>query len=105
MTIELALSLIPQRMAELGYCERYHTELRQFKLTGGAVKRINAQNELWFLVEGAEALQLESDNGLMEITNSLISEVIYEHTGKITLKNKTSLTVIVKFLQVIPVKK
>jgi hypothetical protein len=105
MTIELALNLIPQRIAELGYCQRYHTELRQFKLQGGTTLNIDAQNELWFLVEGAESLQLESDNGLMEITNSLISEAVYEHTGRITIKNKNSVTVIVKFLQVIPVKK
>lgn len=104
MTISLALEYIPRRMCELGYASEYTIRFRHLLLMPGEERAIAAYNQLFILIEPADDVRIESDVGLFDLTEDLVNEFQYEHTGELYLTNLSAVSGHVRFIQVIPKK-
>jgi hypothetical protein len=115
MKTELALAAIPRRMNELGYGDNYILHHRHLRIPASKEIKINAANEVYFLVEedtitfssakydGADAIiRVTSDSGVYDLSEKKADEMQHEHTGGIVVKNLTKIDLFVKFIQVIP---
>ncbi|MEP7374723.1 MAG: hypothetical protein ABI675_15110 [Chitinophagaceae bacterium] len=102
MTVSLALEYIPRRMCELGYENNYHIRFRHLLLMPGEERAIAAYNQLFILIEPTSDMRIESDVGLFDLSEDMINEFQYEHTGEVHLTNLSPVSGHVRFIQVIP---
>jgi hypothetical protein len=102
MTIELAIDYIRRRMVELGFNDSYHLRFRHFVLKGKQETEVDGDNQLFILVDPRDSISVESVFGIFDVTVDNVNELQYEHQGKITLKNNSSIVQHVRFIQVIP---
>jgi hypothetical protein len=103
MTTQIALEYIPRRMKELGYDSNYHIRFRHIVLKQDGCIEINAQNQLYILVEDVDQVNILSDFGVYDLTqNTDTNEQFYEHQGIIFIGNYSAQTQHLKFIQVIP---
>ena len=102
MTINLALEYIPKRMEELGFKNNYSLRFRHLVLQPNENQLIQAFNQLFYLVEEAENVRVESENGVFDLSEGATNEMQYEHQNHIQLINYSSDLRHVRFIQVIP---
>lgn len=102
MTQALALEYIPRRMKELGVNDDYSIRFRHFMLKSEETIVIEADNQFFILTEETTSITITSEMGYYDLSEALSNEQSYEHQGTITLKNNSSYTVHLRFIQVIP---
>lgn len=102
MTVNLALEYIPKRMNELGYGSNYYIRFRHLVLRANESIRLDADNQYYFLVEDADNINVTSDFGTFDLSEENSNEMLYEHTGKIDIRNYASTVNHLRFIQVIP---
>ena len=104
MTIELAIEYIPRRLEELGYGKNYNIRFRHYVLQPNENKKIDADNQLFILIEPNGTASVKSDFGVYDLTAFNVNELQYEHQGQILINNYTGLMQHVRFIQIIPKK-
>jgi len=104
MTVEFALDYIPRRMRELGFGNDYLTRWRHLELDPEEVLKIDADNEFFYLISpGLVDITVHSKFGTFNLKDIGITELQYEHRGKIEVTNfSTAERALVLFIQVIP---
>ena len=102
MTPEFAIDFIPRRMRELGYGTDYIVRWRQFILDVSSILEIDAQNEYYYLINPSNTIEVSSKFGIYSLNDAGINEPLYEHRGKIKVKNLVNGRLLVLFIQVIP---
>ena len=102
MTVNLALEYIPKRMAELGHGQHYHIRFRHFKLQPAEQFTIQAQGQLFYLIEPPNDVRIESDMGVFDFSEFFVNELQYEHEGAIIITNQLVLHNHLRLIQVIP---
>ena len=101
MTFDFALEYIPRRMKELGHGSDYHLRLKYLNLVPIEVKTIEAYNQLIILVGVGWNMKIESEMGMVDYTDINLREYQFEHTGLITITNKSEGYNNLEFIQVI----
>lgn len=102
MTFDFALEYIPRRMQELGHGNNYHLRLKHLNLSPAEVRMLEAYNQLIIIVEPAMNLKIESEMGVLDYTDINLREYQFEHSGLITIANKSQGYSNLQFIQVIP---
>ena len=102
MTINLALEYIPQRMEELGYGKRYSIQFRHFILQPKHRRKIHGNNQIFILIEPVDAISVNSEIGIFDLTKNNLPELQYEHQGSIRIRNYSNTVQQIRFIQVIP---
>lgn len=102
MTSQLAIEYIPKRMCELGYGSHYMIRLRHLVLKPGETRAMYVHNELMILVEPFCNVRLESAAGIFDLSEDLVNELQYEHSGDFKIINQSFFINHVRFIQVIP---
>lgn len=92
--------IIPQRMKELEY-KRFHEHHRDFVLEAESTIKINAYNELYFIVDDPVGLIVESDYGMYDSTDEPLEENVHQHRGEIIIQNPGTGKRRIKFIQAI----
>ena len=105
MTFDFALEYIPRRMKELGHGTDYHLRLKYLSLAPAEIRTIEAYNQLLILVVVGNSIKVESEMGMYDFTDINLREFQFEHTGLITMTNKSDDSNNIQFIQVIPKKK
>ncbi len=100
MTEEFILQHIPRRIKQLGYTN-YHIQYKDFFIRSTSSVRIEAFNELYFIVGDPRGIVIESDYGIYDSTGLVFCDNEHQHKGEIILSNPTSDDKRVKFVQVI----
>jgi hypothetical protein len=100
MTEQFIMQYVPKRLQQLGY-SNYH--LRYHDLVVGAESKteIPAWNDLYFIVDDPRGFVIESDYGLYDSTDNLLTDNVHQHRGAITVWNPTDESRRIKFIQVI----
>ena len=62
---------------------------------------IPAYNELWFIVDDPQGLEVISDYGIYDSTGEYLFDNSHQHTGEIVITNRTGDNKRIKFIQVI----
>lgn len=101
MTTEIALGYLKGRMYELGYGDKYYIRLRHFVLRPKESITINADVNMFLLIEPPTMVRVESSFGIHDLTVDNINELQYEHQGNIQVENYASRLQHVQFIQVI----
>ena len=101
MYLAFALDHIPRRMSELGFGNNYLTRYRQIYSDPAKKVRIDADNQYWYLIE-PDAIKVESQRGVFDLSDTAINMQQHEHSGKIIVTNNTGGYKWVLFIQVIP---
>ena len=95
MTTAYIQDIIPARMAEMGFGERYRVEHRTAYLPGNARVTIRAWNAwVWLPSEAFTPLMrvsVESNFGCLDNMATDLTKRQHEHTGRITVKNLDSI--------------
>ena len=102
MTVALALEYIPKRMNELGFGNDYYIRFRHLVIQANEELEIDAYNQFYLLVEDVVDASIVSEFGLYDLAEENTNEQLYEHQGAITIKNYSSSTNHLRFIQVIP---
>ncbi len=102
MTTALALQYIPRRMNELGYGDNYVLRFRHLVLEPEQTMTLEAENQLFILVEQVSDASINSDMGIYDLTDPALNEQSYEHQGKITIQNYSPQHLHLRMIQVIP---
>jgi hypothetical protein len=100
MTEEYILHLIPTRIKQLGY-KKYHIHYKDFFIRALSSVRIEAFNELYFVIGDPQGIVIESDYGIYDSTGLVLCDNEHQHKGEITLSNPGNDDKRVKFIQVI----
>jgi hypothetical protein len=103
MTINLALEYIPRRMRELGLGSDYYLRFRHFVLQPSEVVKIDSTNQFYILIEEVGDVNVTSDFGVFDLSQSNINEMLYEHQGQIKVTNYLKTINHLRFIQVIPI--
>lgn len=101
MTVQFAIDYIPRRMKFLGVGSNYYTDVAHLVLQPNETREINAHNQFYILVHEATDVSISSDNGVYDLSDPNINQVIYEHRGNITITNYSQGLAHVQFIQVI----
>jgi hypothetical protein len=102
MTTDLALEYIPRRMCELGYGDEYSLRFVHLVMQPAEIRKLEATCEFFILVEEPLDVNIDSDMGIFDLSYTAVNELQYEHQGFITVTNKGTTVVYVRFIQVIP---
>ncbi len=102
MTVEFALAYAPRRMDELGYGDRYYLKWRHLLIKPYQQMIIPAYSQHYLLVDEPQEVRIESEFGCYDLLETTINEMLYEHQGLITIKNNSSETARIRFIQIIP---
>ena len=100
MSEEFILQHIPRRIAQLGY-RSYHIQYKDFFIRSASTFRIEAFNELYFIIGDPMGIVVESDYGIYDSTGLVLCDNEHQHKGEIILSNPGSDDKRVKFVQVI----
>jgi hypothetical protein len=101
MTEQLALLYIPKRAAELGFTD-YLIRIRHLILKPDEQREINSTNQIYFLIEEAGEVRIDSDSGVFDLSETRANELTYEHTGSIVIKNYAPFVKQLRFIQLLP---
>lgn len=106
MTIGFIQEHIPERMAELGFGKGYFTRMRTIAVAKWEEVVIPAFNQWLFFPSDLQSsnpgLKIESNFGLLNLGNPELFEQQFEHTGKVTISNKSPQDERVSFLVAVP---
>ncbi|HEV8283821.1 MAG TPA: hypothetical protein VGQ09_05910 [Chitinophagaceae bacterium] len=102
MAFDYTIEYIPRRMKELGYGTDYHLRIKYLSLAPSEVRNVEAYNQLLILVEVGNNAKIESEMGTFDYTDINLRENQFEHTGLITVTNKSVDIVNIQYIQVIP---
>lgn len=102
MTVEYVLAHIKRRMQEIGCGDSYVMRWKNFQLDIAAVLKIDAQNQFYFLVTPVDGVEIKSKFGYYNLQDTAISEMQYEHKGKIEITNNSGAIRLLSFIQVTP---
>jgi hypothetical protein len=102
MKLEFALDYIPRRMNELGYGKEYTTQWRHLQVDAHSQLKIDADNEYYFLIEPSADFSVRSKFGMFDLRDRASNEMLYEHRGKIKIRNFSNYSKFILFIQVIP---
>ena len=100
MSEDLILNYIPQRMKQLGYTE-WIIRHRDFGLSDFSEIRIQAYNELFFIIGDPPGFDVQSDYGLYGQGEGFLKENIHEHRGDIRIVNNSDDSRRIQLIQVI----
>jgi len=100
MSEDFIYQLIPRRIKQLGYT-KYHIQYKDFFIRASSSTRIEAFNELYFVVGDPMGIVIESDYGIYNSTGAVLCDNEHQHKGEITLTNPGNDDKRVKFIQVI----
>lgn len=100
MTEEYILHQIPKRIEQLGY-KKFHIHYKDFFIRAQTSTRIEAFNELYFVIGDPQGIVIESDYGIYDSTGLVLCDNEHQHKGEITLLNPGNDDKRVKFVQVI----
>lgn len=100
MSEQFILQYIPERIKQLGYTS-YHIRYRDILVGAQEVMVIPAYNELYFLIDEPDKTVIESDYGVYDTWVPLHRDNQHQHRGEITITNRESALMRVKFIQVI----
>lgn len=98
MTVEFALEYI-RRTVCVG---DYSLSFRHLVLQPTEQRAMQAHNGVILLIEPTKDVRVESDNGLYDLTETLVNELEYEHTGDVRITNHSIFINHVRFIQLIP---
>jgi hypothetical protein len=101
MTTVLVFDYIARRMKELGHGDCYFTRLRHFMLRPGERMEIPAFNQIFMLTDTCSSI-ITSEFGQFNLLDQSANEQLYEHSGRITIENRSSELSHIQFIQVIP---
>lgn len=91
MTTEFALAYIARKMREKGVNDHYLLAFRHVVVKPNRKLEIPASGQIYLLVEGfTHLVRIESDNGVYDLLDAGLNELIHEHTGKITITNRSA---------------
>ena len=102
MNTEVITDYMHRRMKELGHGDEYYIRLRHFVLAAGESRDIDGSNHLYFLLEPTDMLSVQSTFGFFDLSADTGNELQYEHQGKITITNYSSIANHIRFIQAIP---
>jgi hypothetical protein len=98
MTIALALEYIKRR-TEL---QDSTIQFRHFVLQPKERIMVQANQQLFVLVDPAPMVSVKSDFGIYDLSANAVNEMHYEHQGKIRIRNNSATTQHIQFIQVMP---
>lgn len=101
MTIALAIEYIPRRMKELDITD-YMMRFRHLVLLPGESRSLEADNQLFILVDEVSEISIISDMGVYDLSEEGLNEQSYEHQGTISIQNHSAQAAHLRFIQVIP---
>ena len=101
MTIALAQEYLRARLVELGYGGNYYLRLRHYVLQPMELITIDADIQVFLLVQPPPMIRVQSDFGIYDLTIDHVNELQYEHLGKIEVENYASYLQHAQFIQVI----
>ncbi len=104
MTIAFALEHIPRRMNDIGVGTLYQLHHRHFVVAPNAILELDATNHYFFQLDEIADVRIESEFGVYDLTETLVNEMQYEHSGQILITNYCSESKHLRFIQVIPQK-
>ena len=94
-------------MKELGYGAAYHLRWREIRMAEGETRIIDAGHDIFIFLESVDEayyyVKVSSNNGGLFWVNHY-NEQVYEHTGKITIKNTEVFPLVLQVIQAIPIK-
>ncbi|ELR71758.1 hypothetical protein C900_02343 [Fulvivirga imtechensis AK7] len=99
MTEQFVISYAPQRAKERGF-DKYRLDYRDINVSPGERKEIPAYNQIWFVVETGEGIQISSDYGEFDADNPLLQENAHEHGDWIVIENTSQAISQVKLIVV-----
>lgn len=103
MNSAIVIDYIKKRMSELGHGDDYSLCLKHFVIASGGLVAFEAPNQLLVLIEPVEMVQIQSDNGLYDLSITYSNELQYEHTGNVRMQSYAGDRAIhVRFVQAIP---
>ena len=102
MNTAFALDYIPRRMKDLGHGPEYYTRPRHFVLKALETREVQANTELFMLIEENANVRIESDFALYDLSDRDTNEQSYEHQGTIRITNHSTSVTHLRFIQVIP---
>lgn len=88
MTPDLANEYIQRRMQALGRGD-YQMWLRHLVLQPNETRIIQAGLHLYLLASMPNAIRIESDMGVFDLSETKVNELQYEHQGTITITNQS----------------
>ena len=102
MAPEIIEQEIPKRMNELGHGTNYIRKFRHFSLAPGEQRKVKADTSYFFLVGDVANVNINSETGEYDLTDTANPEQQHEHKGELILTSKIKARVQVQFVQVIP---
>jgi hypothetical protein len=102
MTSSIATEYIARRMHELNYGNNYSLRFRHLVMQPQEKRTLDAANQLFLIVEPYADVRVESATGFFDLSDTVTSEMQYEHRGEITITCFSQLPTHVRFIQVIP---
>lgn len=100
MTEQLIIQYVPERIRQLGFTD-YHLRYRDLMIGKQSSMMVTASNELYFIVDDPPDVIVESDYGIYDSTDNPVEENVHQHRGEIVIRNKSSKSKRIKFVQVI----
>lgn len=100
MTEQLIIQYVPERIRQLGFTD-YHLRYRDMMIDKQSSMTVTAWNELYFIVDDPPDVIVESDYGIYDSTETPVEENVHQHRGEIVIRNKSSKSKRIKFVQVI----
>ena len=100
MSEPFILSIIPERIRQLGY-HNYHIRYRDVSVKANAKVILAAFNELWFISGDPNGIKVESGYGMYDSTGVYVYDNTHQHRGEITITNPDTDNKRIKFIQVI----
>lgn len=100
MTEQLIIQYVPERIRQLGFAD-YHLRYRDLMIGKQSSMIVIAWNELYFIVDDPPDVIVESDYGIYDSTENPVEENVHQHRGEIVIRNKSSKSKRIKFVQVI----
>lgn len=100
MSEPFILSIIPERIRQLGY-HNYHIRYRDVSVKANSTILLPAYNELWFISGDPTGIRVESGYGMYDSTGNYLNDNMHQHRGEIAITNPDIDTKRIKFIQVI----
>ena len=104
MTQAFLLEYIPRKMRKMGYGDKYDLSFASFQLGPGVTGDFSGYN-MWYYFPAdllPDDVVVQSNFGCCWNGNASVVFQVYEHTGKITIENKSGTLLHVPFWVVVP---
>ena len=90
-------------MKALGVNENYSLSFRELPVKKTVTIDIDATGQYYFFIAGFSTdISITSETGVYDLAATNLNELQHEHTGKIKILNRGSVTVFLQFIVVIP---